>query len=52
MEQNPLTPTDSLVSIQDQPRQQNIAEDEIVSGTDKNPTNIKTTHLSKEFKES
>ena len=51
MEQNPITPTDSLVSIQDQPRQQDDASSENVSGTDMTPTTIKTSHLSKEFKD-
>ena len=45
-----ITPTDSLVSIQDQPRQQDDTGNENVSGTDMTPTTIKTTHLSKEFK--
>ena len=51
MEQNPITPTDSLVSNQDQLRQQDNAADENVSSTDITPTNIKTSHLSKEFKD-
>ena len=51
MEQYPITPTDSLVSIQDQPRQQDDASSENVSGTDMTPTTIKTSHLSKEFKD-
>ena len=54
MEQNPITPTDSLVSIQDQLRQQDNTEDENVFNTDTNitPTNIKTSqHLSNYFGE-
>ena len=51
MEQYPITQTDSLVSIQDQPRQQDDASSENVSGTDMTPTTIKTSHLSKEFKD-
>ena len=51
MEQNPITPADSLVSIQDLPRQQNDTGSENVSSTDMTPTTIKTSHLSREFKD-
>ena len=34
MAQNPITPTDSLVSNEDQPRQQDDTQDEIISSTD------------------
>ena len=50
MEQNPIIPTDSVESTLDQPRQQDDTGNENVSGTDMTPTTIKTTHLSKEFK--
>ena len=46
MEQNPITPADSLVSIQDLPRQKNDTDSENVSSTD-----IKTSHLSRELKD-
>ena len=51
MEQNPITPADSLVSIQDLPRQQNYTGSENVSSTDMTPITIKTSHLSREFKD-